>query len=81
MIVRAPDEYADEEFHRRHPGLNHLAFHAESRSHVDGMTEQLRERGVAILSEDDHPFAGGPDHYAVYFEAPERVKVELVAPT
>ena len=81
VIARAPEEYADEEYHRRHPGLNHLAFHAESRSHVDEMTEKLQERESTILYEDDHPHAGGPDHYAVYFEAPERVKVELVAPT
>ncbi len=27
-----------------------------------------------------HPYAGGDDHYAVYFEDPERIKVELVAP-
>ncbi|WP_115798332.1 VOC family protein [Halorussus rarus] len=81
VVARAPEEYADEGFHRRHPGLNHLAFHAESRSHVDETTEKLRARGMKILYEDDHPHAGGPDHYAVYFEAPERVKVELVAPT
>ncbi|GAA0595336.1 hypothetical protein GCM10009001_09310 [Virgibacillus siamensis] len=29
---------------------------------------------------DKHPFAGGEDHYAVYFEDPDRIKVELVAP-
>lgn len=81
VLVRAPEEHADEGYHRRHPGLNHLAFHAESRSQVDELTRKLRERGVTILYDDDHPYAGGPDHYAVYFEDPERIKVELVAPS
>jgi len=80
VLVDAPEKYADEEYHRRHPGLNHLAFHAASRDHVDAMTEKLRERERPILYEDDHPHAGGPETYAVYFEDPERIKVELVAP-
>jgi hypothetical protein len=28
----------------------------------------------------EHPYAGGTDHYAVYFEDPDRIKVEVVAP-
>jgi uncharacterized protein len=35
---------------------------------------------VHILYEDRHPHAGGPDCYAVYFEDPDRMKVELDAP-
>ena len=79
VLVDAPEKYEDERYHRRHPGLNHLAFHAASRDHVDAMTEKLRARGRPVLYEDDHPHAGGPETYAVYFEDPERLKVELVA--
>ncbi|ODR82280.1 hypothetical protein BG842_23610 [Haladaptatus sp. W1] len=80
VLVQADEEFRDEPYHRRRPGLNHLAFHAASRDHVDELTETLGAKGVPILYEDDHPFAGGEDHYAVYFEDPERIKVELVAP-
>ncbi|WP_458186174.1 VOC family protein [Haladaptatus sp. NG-WS-4] len=80
VLVQADEEYLDVPYHRCRPGLNHLAFHAESREHVDELTEKLRQRDVPILYEDDHPHAGGDDHYAVYFEDPERTKVELVAP-
>ncbi|WP_227375768.1 VOC family protein [Haladaptatus halobius] len=80
VLVQADEEYLDVPYHRCRPGLNHLAFHAESREQVDDLTDELRARGVPILYEYDHPFAGGDDHYAVYFEDPERVKVELVAP-
>ncbi|WP_377435808.1 VOC family protein [Peribacillus sp. YIM B13477] len=61
-------------------GLNHLAFHATSRQQVDEIARKLRGRGVTILYADKHPFAGGNDHYAVYFEDPDWMKVELVAP-
>jgi hypothetical protein len=36
--------------------------------------------GVTIIYADKHPFAGGEDHYAVYFEDPDRLKVKLAAP-
>ncbi|MGV3489211.1 MAG: VOC family protein [Tuberibacillus sp.] len=80
VFVQADKDFMDIPFHRRRVGLNHLAFYAESRMDVDHLTEQLRKRGVRILYEDRHPFAGGPDHYAVYFEDPDRIKVEVVAP-
>lgn len=50
------------------------------RQQVDEIARKLRSRGVTILYADKHPFAGGKDHYAVYFEDPDRMKVELVAP-
>jgi len=35
---------------------------------------------VTILYADKHPFACGNDHYEVYFEDPDWMKVELAAP-
>lgn len=80
VVVRADEDHRDGSYHRCQPGLNHLAFHAASREHVDELTEKLRARGRPILYEDDHPYAGGEDHYAVFFECPERIKVEYGAP-
>jgi catechol 2,3-dioxygenase-like lactoylglutathione lyase family enzyme len=68
-------------YHRCHVGLNHLAFHAASRAQVDELTAALRQRGVPILYADRHPYAGGPGYYAVFFEDPDRIKVEVVAPS
>lgn len=79
-IVLVQSERLDVPYHRQRVGLNHLAFHAESRGQVDSLTEALRARGARILYEDRHPFAGGPDYYAVFFEDPDRIKVEVVAP-
>jgi catechol 2,3-dioxygenase-like lactoylglutathione lyase family enzyme len=80
VFVQAEDRYLDIPYHRRRVGLNHLAFHAESRQQVDHVTEQLEKSDVPILYSDKHPYAGGDDYYAVYFEDPDRMKVELVAP-
>ncbi|MFB4166801.1 VOC family protein [Virgibacillus sp. JSM 102003] len=80
VFVQAEDRFLDPPYHRCRVGLNHLAFHASSRQHVDEMTNKLKEREVNILYLDKHPFAGGNDYYAVYFEDPDRIKVEFVAP-
>ncbi|MEC9400222.1 MAG: VOC family protein [Myxococcota bacterium] len=80
VFVQVEERFAEPEYHRCRVGLNHLAFHAESREHVDNITAGLREREIPILYEDRHPYAGGPDYYAVFFEDPDRIKVELVAP-
>lgn len=81
VLVQADEEYLDEPYHRCRPGLNHLAFHAESREQVDEIAAAVRERDDStLLYGEDHPYAGGPDYYAAYFEDPERIKVEIVAP-
>ena len=80
VFVQAQEKHLDIPYHRSRVGMNHLAFYADSRAHVDAITAQLRERNVPILYSDRHPHAGGPDHYAVFFEDPDRIKVEIVAP-
>jgi catechol 2,3-dioxygenase-like lactoylglutathione lyase family enzyme len=80
VFVQVEERFLDIPYHRCRVGLNHLAFHADSRSHVDEITRALQNKGVSILYKNKHPFAGGDDYYAVFFEDPDRIKVELVAP-
>ncbi|MGB3161015.1 MAG: VOC family protein [Carnobacterium sp.] len=80
VFVQVEERFLTNGYHRCQVGLNHLAFYAESRKHVDELVEKLRNNNVVILYEDTHPYAGGSEHYAVYFEDPDRIKVELVAP-
>jgi catechol 2,3-dioxygenase-like lactoylglutathione lyase family enzyme len=79
-LVQTEKAYLQPAYHRKRVGLNHLAFHAESREQVDRMTAWIRDHGYTVLYEDKHPFAGGADYYALYCEDPDRMKVELVAP-
>lgn len=80
VFVQAEGRFLEVPYHRSRVGLNHLAFHAKSKEQVDQMTAQLKKKGINILYQDKHPFAGGDSHYAVYFEDPDRIKVEIVAP-
>ena len=80
VFVQAEPRHLRIPYHRRRVGLNHLAFHASSRSQIDEITRRLKKKKIPILYEEKHPHAGGPDHYASYFEDPDRIKVELVAP-
>ncbi len=80
VFVQAEARRLTPPYHRCRVGLNHLAFHAASRAQVDALAAKLRERGAALLYQDRQPFAGGPNHYAIFFEDPDRIKVEVVAP-
>jgi catechol 2,3-dioxygenase-like lactoylglutathione lyase family enzyme len=79
VFVQVEEKYSDYPYHRCRVGLNHLAFHGDGRDFVDSITEELRYRNVKVLYEDKHPYAAGPDYYAVFFEDPDRIKVEITA--
>lgn len=79
VIVQADERFLDPEYHRCRVGLNHLAFQVASPGHVDDLTNELKKRGATLLYADWHPHAGGPGTYAVFFEDPDRIKVEVVA--
>jgi catechol 2,3-dioxygenase-like lactoylglutathione lyase family enzyme len=64
---------------RCRPGLNHLAFHVENRKLVDELTGEAQLHGWKLMFADQHPFAGGPQHYAAYLENSDGYEVELVA--
>lgn len=77
VFVQVTKDFAAETYDRRHTGLNHLAFHAISREQVDAIAREVARRGERLLYGDRYPSAG---YYAIYFEDPDGIKVELVAP-
>ena len=78
VFVQTSKRFLDPPYNRCRTGLNHLAFSVDDEQFIDNVTAQLRERGVPILYENKHPHAGGPDFYGVFFEDPDRIKVEIV---
>lgn len=78
VFVQAEDRFLEPTYHRCRVGLNHLAFHGRSKAHVDELTNELKKRDCKILYSDKHPQAGSSS-YAVFFEDPDRIKVEVVA--
>jgi len=77
VLVAVPP--GGEDLDRRSAGLNHIAFGLDSRADVDALRDDLRASGVRLLYDDRYPHAGGDDHYAVFFEDPDGLKVEVVA--
>ena len=80
VFVQTEERFLEPAYHRCRTGLNHLAFHASDEAEVLALSEELRARGTTILYEDKHPYAGGAGYCAVFFEDPDRMKVEVVAP-
>ena len=80
-LLQAPEDHLAAGYHRKRIGLNHLAFKGTSRAQVDEVTIWLKQAGYSVLYEARHPFAGGPNYYAVFLEDPDRIKLEVVAPS
>ncbi|WOC53467.1 VOC family protein [Oenococcus oeni] len=79
VFVQADQDKLLFNYNRTHIGLNHLAFYASSKQMVDDIRTAIQNKNYKELYSDRYPFAGGPDHYALYFEDPDRIKVEIVA--
>lgn len=56
---------------------DHLAFEVSSRATLDAVWDVAARAGGARLYEDEHPFAGGPDHLAAYVADPMQFKFEM----
>lgn len=77
VIVQASPEHLDAGFHRKRAGLNHLAFEATSREAVENfMADFLAPRALAPLYGGAVAEASGS--YGVFFEDPDRIKLEVV---
>ncbi|WP_214836612.1 VOC family protein [Exiguobacterium sp. s36] len=79
VFVQTEADHLEPPYHRKKTGLNHLAFHAASLEHLERLRSELPQHGFTELYADRFPYAGGPNYIALYFEDPDRMKVELVA--
>ncbi|MGV9640607.1 VOC family protein [Streptomyces sp. NPDC003333] len=78
VLERSPALTADA-YDRRHPGLNHLAFHVEDAAAVEKIAVDAGRHGWSLMFPELHPYAGGQQHYAAYLENADGFEVELVA--
>ena len=78
-IILSPveEKYSKVSFHRKHVGLNHLSFNAASKEIVDLFyKEVLLPKKIPTLYNDGPN--GDQNYYSVYFEDPDRIKIEVV---
>lgn len=77
VFVQVADAFREPAYDRRRVGLNHLAFHVATREEVDRLATEISRPDRRLLYTERYP---SDDYYAVYFEDPDGIKVELVAP-
>jgi len=79
-IIASPKRHARAGYHRKNVGLNHLAFRVGTRQAVDHCVRDfLTPRGITPLYESPKEFPQYRNgYYAVFFEDPDRIKLEVV---
>lgn len=66
-------------FHRKRIGLNHIAFFVDSKEKVDNFFEFLKQKKFIWLYDGPKEYPEySKGYYAVYFEDPDRIKLEVV---
>ena len=80
FLVRCEHAYVGQGFHRKRVGLNHLAFRAGSKEEVDLFCREfLGPRKIRVLYGGPKAYPQySPNYYSVYFEDPDRIKLELM---
>jgi len=78
-IIETPAAHRKRRFHRKATGLNHISFRVSARKEIDRFViEFLKPRGIVPLYASPKHFPEYRDgYYAVFFEDPDRIKLEL----
>lgn len=78
-ITPTDEKYVPHGFHRKDTGLNHLAFSVPSKEDVNRFRDEfLKPHNIPTLYGSPKLFPEyTPDYYAVYFEDPDRMKIEV----
>lgn len=79
-IIETENKYKPNKFHRKNTGINHFAFKVKTKEAVDEFVHEfLKKRGVSTLYGTPRIFSEYKEgYYAVYFEDPDRIKLEIV---
>jgi catechol 2,3-dioxygenase-like lactoylglutathione lyase family enzyme len=79
-IIETEKVYRKNKFHRKNTGINHLAFRLNSKEDVDKFTNDfLKPKGISTLYDTPKIFPEyGGEYYAVFFEDPDRMKLEVM---
>ena len=78
-MIATPRDRQGARFHRKNPGLNHLCFGVRVRADVDRfVAEFMTPHSLAALYDSPREYPEyRPGYYAVFFEDPDRLKIEV----
>lgn len=79
-LIATEARFTGRGFHRKGTGLNHLAFRVDGREDVDRFRDRfMAPRSLSPLYGTPREFPEyAPGYYAVFFEDPDRIKLEVV---
>lgn len=75
VFVQTEERFLSSIYHRKHTGLNHIAFRVDTNI-LRTLHNACLQRGVTTLYDDRYPHAGG-HHEALFIEDPDRIKLEF----
>lgn len=77
IVGPVEEKYKNNPYHRKNIGLNHLAFYAETKELVDDFyREILVKNNISTLYHEGAK--GDNQYYSLFFEDPDRIKLEVV---
>jgi catechol 2,3-dioxygenase-like lactoylglutathione lyase family enzyme len=78
-ITATGKDYKSSLFHRKNTGINHLCFRVDSKEKIDQFYKEfLKPKNISILYNTPKSFPEyTSDYYAVFFEDPDRIKLEV----
>ena len=78
-IIETEEKHKAKGFHRKATGINHISFKANSKEDVDKFSKEfLNKNKIKPLYQTPKHFPEYiKDYYAVFFEDPDRIKIEL----
>jgi catechol 2,3-dioxygenase-like lactoylglutathione lyase family enzyme len=79
-IIQTESTHQERKFHRKTTGLNHIAFKVSSKEDVDKFIKEfLTKRKIKTLYNTPKHFPEYKEgYYGVFFEDPDRIKLEIV---
>ena len=82
FLVQTESSFMENGYHRKNTGLNHLAFRVSRHAEVDDYSEFLDTNTISKLyhsiPKDYSSEYAMEEYYAVFFEDPDRIKLEVV---
>jgi catechol 2,3-dioxygenase-like lactoylglutathione lyase family enzyme len=66
--------FKEAKYHRKQVGLDHIAIKLSDTAEVLALREFLINHDISILHDADYY---GPNYFAIYFEDPDRIKLEF----
>lgn len=78
-LYKTESKFKKNKFHRKNTGLNHIAFKVNSKQEVDEFLNKflLDKKGIILYSSPKKYPEYGEKYYAVFFEDPDRIKIEV----